>query len=153
MIFTSDLIRYAYSLAFAAAAPPASPSAFPPPRCRGCRSTSETITLKGMYFKLVESQVPFNPGSTSCQPAPPYRGVHASPAWHPRCRGAGRHSETITLKGMYFQLVETITSARLSNQGQLDVFNLHRLTAAAAAASASLASSWSATCSTFRPWV
>ena len=37
-------------------------------------------------------------------------------------------SETITLKGMYFQLVDNQV---LSTQGQPDVFNLHRLTSKA----------------------
>ena len=47
----------------------------------------------------------------------------------PRCRGVQVDiSETRTLKGMCFQLVETTA---LSSQGQPDVFNLHRLTAAA----------------------
>ena len=37
------------------------------PHCRGCRLTSETRTLKGMYFQLVETLTTkwaFNPGST-----------------------------------------------------------------------------------------
>ena len=42
-------------------------------------------------------------------------------------------SETITLKGMYFLLVDNQV---LSTQGQPDVFNLHRLTSPESPASA-----------------